>query len=64
MCQMNSARMSPCILTWVLKEDANVSVDTSTRDAPLSAAERQELVELRRKLHQVQMERDIMAQPG
>ena len=28
---------------------------------PLNAAERQELVELRRKLRQVQMERDILA---
>ena len=28
---------------------------------PLSAAERQELIELRRKLRQVQMERDILA---
>ena len=34
---------------------------TASRDAPLSAAERQELVELRRKLRQVQMERDILA---
>lgn len=29
--------------------------------APLTAAERQELVELRRRLKQVQMERDILA---
>ena len=28
---------------------------------PLNAAERQELIELRRKLRQVQMERDILA---
>ena len=30
-------------------------------DAPLTAGERQELLELRRKLKQVQMERDILA---
>ena len=30
-------------------------------DAPLSASERQELQELRRRLRQVQMERDILA---
>ena len=30
---------------------------------PLNAAERQELVMLRRKLRQVQMERDILAKP-
>ncbi len=29
--------------------------------APLSAAERQELVELRRRLKQIQLERDILA---
>ena len=36
------------------------SVATSI-DAPLSANERQELIELRRKLKQVQQERDILA---
>ena len=42
------------ILNWVRK--------TSPTDAsPLSAVERQELMELRRKYHQVQMERDILA---
>ncbi len=33
----------------------------STADVPLTASERQELLELRRKLKQVQMERDILA---
>ena len=34
---------------------------TNAPQGPLNAAERQELVELRRKLRQVQMERDILA---
>ena len=34
---------------------------TLSADAPLSASERQELLELRRKLKQVQLERDILA---
>lgn len=33
----------------------------STADAPLSANERQKLIELRRQFHQVQLERDILA---
>ena len=40
---------------------------TNVSQGPLNAAERQELVELRRKLRQVQMERDILAkacEPG
>ena len=49
------------ILSWVHNAGGNVSANASGRDAPLSAAERQELVELRRKLRQVQMERDILA---
>ncbi len=34
---------------------------SNVAQGPLNAAERQELVELRRKLRQVQMERDILA---
>ena len=34
---------------------------TANADAPLNASERQELLELRRKLKQVQQERDILA---
>ena len=34
---------------------------TTNPSAPLNAAERQELIELRRKLRQVQQERDILA---
>ncbi|MES2362637.1 MAG: IS3 family transposase [Pseudomonadota bacterium] len=37
------------------------SVKSNVPQGPLNAAERQELVELRRKLRQVQMERDILA---
>ena len=35
---------------------------SNVQQGPLNSAERQELVELRRKLHQVQMERDILAE--
>ena len=52
------------ILSWVGKAHAGGQAGgapTASRDAPLSAAERQELMELRRKLRQVQMERDILA---
>ena len=52
------------ILSWVGKAQAGGLDGTATaasRDVPLSAAERQELMELRRKLRQVQMERDILA---
>ena len=38
-----------------------LSKSNVTQPGPLNAAERQELVELRRKLRQVQMERDILA---
>ena len=34
---------------------------TAAADTPLTASERQELLELRRRLKQVQMERDILA---
>ena len=51
------------ILNWV--RHAGLST-TAAQSAPsdaalLNAAERQELIELRRKLKQVQMERDILA---
>ena len=49
------------ILSWVRKAAGDVAANACARDAPLSAAERQELVELRRKLRQAQMERDILA---
>ncbi len=38
-----------------------VSNNTAAPSAALSGSERQELIELRRKLRQVQMERDILA---
>ena len=40
---------------------AALPVKSNVPQGPLNAAERQELVELRRKLRQVQMERDILA---
>ena len=42
-----------------MTDEANGVV--TTQSGALSAAERQELMELRRKLRQVQMERDILA---
>ena len=48
------------ILSWVRMTDEANGVVT-TQSGALSAAERQELMELRRKLRQVQMERDILA---
>ncbi len=46
------------ILSWVRHAGQS---STPSDAAPLNAAERQELLELRRKLKQVQMERDILA---
>ena len=48
------------ILNWIRQADQIAGVIPSKAGA-LSASERQELVELRRKLRQVQMERDILA---
>ena len=51
------------ILSWVRAgkgSDASASAAVQL-SAPLNAAERQELIELRRKLRQVQQERDILA---
>ena len=48
------------ILGWVrLADEANGVVPSQS--GALNAAERQELIELRRKLRQVQMERDVLA---
>ena len=49
-------RLSP-----VVTPAAAPLVRSNIPQGPLNAAERQELVELRRKLRQVQMERDILA---
>lgn len=51
------------IRMWMQRADGDASpgVPRTGEQAPLSAAERQELVELRRRLKQVQMERDILA---
>ena len=48
------------ILNWVRQADAASGVTPGEAGA-LSVSERQELIELRRKLRQVQMERDILA---
>ena len=48
------------ILNWVRQADA-VSGVMPTQSGALSACERQELIELRRRLRQVQLERDILA---
>ncbi|MDO8778251.1 MAG: hypothetical protein Q7K57_57955 [Burkholderiaceae bacterium] len=47
-------------MNWVRQADEASGVAPAQGDA-LSANERQELIELRRKLRQVQMERDILA---
>ncbi|MDP2451376.1 MAG: transposase [Polaromonas sp.] len=53
------------ILSWVRKAQPTSAAASPTDSGPLSAVERQELMELRRKYHQVQMERDILARrPG
>ena len=51
------------IRNWIQRADgqAPLTVARSGQTAPLSTAERAELVELRRRLKQVQMERDILA---
>lgn len=51
------------ILSWVRNAGGIVptAMQAVGQSQPLSNAERQELTELRRKLRQVQMERDILA---
>ena len=51
------------IRNWMRAAEGHgpASASHSAQGTPLSAAERQELVELRRRLKQVQMERDILA---
>lgn len=52
------------IRNWIHSADGDRPAAGASRGAestPLSAAEREELVELRRRLKQVQMERDILA---
>ncbi len=46
---------------WVNVAERAAGGGAVAADAPLTASERQELLELRRKLKQVQMERDILA---
>ena len=48
------------IVNWVRQAD-EASGTAPSQAGALSASERQELIELRRKLRQVQMERDILA---
>jgi transposase len=49
------------ILSWVRKAGGSGATMLPSDVAALNAQERQELIELRRKLRQVQMERDILA---
>jgi transposase len=50
------------ILSWVRQAGGSGAAASQTANAtPLNAQERQELIELRRKLRQVQTERDILA---
>ena len=48
------------IMNWIRQAD-EASGTAPSQPGALSASERQELIELRRKLRQVQMERDILA---
>ena len=47
------------ILSWVRKARLNLPTGVVPLELPLGASERQELLELRRKMRQLQMERDI-----
>ena len=49
------------IHAWMKAAGGAEGTGATRIDAPLSMNERQELVELRRKLKQVQQERDILA---
>ena len=49
------------ILSWVRQAGGSAAATLPTNVAALNAQERQELIELRRKLRQVQMEHDILA---
>ena len=49
------------ILSWVRKARLNLPAGDATPVVPLGTSERQELVELRRKVRQLQMERDILS---
>lgn len=49
------------ILSWVRQAGGSGATALPANVAALNAQERQELIELRRKLRQVQMERDILA---
>ena len=49
------------ILSWVRQSGGSGTGTLPANVAALNAQERQELIELRRKLRQVQMERDILA---
>ncbi len=49
------------ILSWVRQAGGVGAAASQANATPLNAQERQELIELRRKLRQVQTERDILA---
>ena len=49
------------ILSWVRKSQLNLPAGDAALAVPLGASERQELLELRRKVRQLQMERDILS---
>ncbi len=54
------------ILSWIRAArvtEAAPPTATTPQSLPLNAAERQELIELRRKRRQVQQERDILVKP-
>ena len=52
------------ILSRVRKARLNLPAGTVALELPLGASERLELLELRRKVRQLQMERDILSKVG
>ena len=52
------------ILSWVRKARLTLPTGVVPLALPLGTSERQELLELRRKVRQLQMERDILSKAG
>jgi transposase len=60
-CHVTSIRHWVAVSNGGLTPMSTLSAGTPAANSVLSNAERQELIELRRKIRQVQMERDILA---
>ncbi len=55
---------SPASSSWVRKARLNLPAGDAVLVVPLGTSEREELVALRRKVRQLQMERDILSKDG